>query len=107
MSNPTDTFDAYITSSLEEPPLADDGFSQAIAMHLTRRRRHQRSVFVTGGVAAALITLVAASLSPSPWVPATTFEADSMVALLVLVGLSCVTWVVTEAPLREMRQRSR
>lgn len=84
-------FDAFLKRELDEPPLPDHGFTQAVTARIERHRRSRLWMF------AAAIAIAA------PFFPFAAVTAETVVATLILATICSLVWIGTEsAPPKRM-----
>ena len=90
---------AWLEQALDEPPLADDGFS-AIAMQRIARYRRRRQYVSLAVNATAVATLAAIAVSLVPLLPdAALMDAGTLSAGMILAVLCGLLWISTEPSL--------
>lgn len=87
---------AWLEQALDEPPLADDGFSAITLQRIGRyRRRRQRVLIVASAAAAAALTSLAITFAPLLLAGALA-EPWTLVSGAVLTALCGILWISTE-----------
>jgi hypothetical protein len=90
---------AWLEQALDEPPLADGGFSAATLQRIGRYRRRRRHMFVAASAATAA-ALASVAIAVAPRLPASPLaEPLTLVSGLVLTALCGVLWISTEPSL--------
>ena len=90
-----DEFEAFLADHLDEAPLPDDGFTEALRARLSRHRRRRRFAMLGAVVVDSVIAAVVVSLSPLPVFTVADVTPEAVVAILFLLAGCSFVWIDT------------